>query len=240
MKVFPGSQSRPEYLATQITRSRSKFRYCKVSIRDVLRYREVVARDLARRGRGQGPGPIACLGTRSGREVDLFRIGFFGGAPRRRAVALAEIRRHGHRSLLPPLEAWGRSDAGRLGPESVVGVEVNPDAARRDVWIGSFDAMPADWERRFGVVFSNSFDQSQDPWRSAAEWRRITRPGGYLIVCFAPGAEPSAHDPVGQLTLEDLQALFGGELVDFRPRGSRRGYSEAIFRAPLEREERAP
>jgi len=77
----------------------------------------------------------------------------------------------------------------------VVGVEVNPDAARTDVLTGSFDEMLADWAGPFGVVFSSSFDQSQDPRRTAAEWRRVTRPGGYLIVCFAPGVEPSARRP---------------------------------------------
>jgi hypothetical protein len=230
MKLFPGRQTRHEYLDTQIARSRSKFRYCKVSLHDVLRYRVILARDRCLRGDRRGPGPVLCLGTRSGREVDLFRVSVFGGAFRRRAAALAEIKRNSYLTLVPPLESMGRSNRNRLGPTSVVGVEVNPDAARDDVLIGSFDEMPASWSGRFGIVFSNSFDQSQDPRRTAAEWQRVTRPGGYLIVCFAPGVEPSAHDPVGQLTLGDVQALFGGELVFFRHQGSRKGYSEAIVR----------
>jgi hypothetical protein len=232
MKVFPGRQSRREYLDTQVARSRSKFRYCKVSLRDVLRYREILARDRALRGERGRPGPILCLGTRSGREIDLFRVGFFAGALRRRAALAAEIKRSSFLSLAPPLESAGRSDVGRLSPMSVVGVEINPDAARLDVHIGSFDEMPEAWAGQFGVVFSNSFDQSQDPKRTAAEWRRVTRRGGYLILCFAPGVEPNAHDPVGQITLADVQALFGGELVFFQHRGSRKGYSEAIIKTP--------
>ena len=232
MKLFPGRQTRQEYLDTQVARSRSKFRYCKVSLHDVLRYRVILARDRRLQGDRHRPGPVLCLGTRSGREVDLFRVGLFGGALRRGAAALAEIKRNSYLTLVPPLESVGRSDLMRLGPTSVVGVEVNPDAARGDVLIGSFDEMPASWSGRFGIVFSNSFDQSQDPRRTAAEWRRVTRPGGYLIVCFAPGVEPNATDPVGQLTLSDVQALFEGELVFFRHRGSRKGYSEAIVRTP--------
>jgi SAM-dependent methyltransferase len=232
VKVFSGRQTRQEYVDTQIARSRSKVRYCKVSIRDVLRYRVVLLRDRALRRAPGGPGPVLCLGTRSGREVDLFRVGLFGGRLRRRAAALAEIKRNSYLTLAPPLEAAGRSHVDRLDATSVIGVEINPDAARRDVWIGSFDDMPADWAGRFGVVFSNSFDQSQDPHRTAREWRRVVRPGGYLITCFDPTAQPNAHDPVGQISLADLQELFGGELVFFRHRGSRKGYSETILRVP--------
>lgn len=232
MKIFGALQTRQEYVATQIARSRSKFRYCKVSVHDVLRYRVVLARDRALRRDAGSLGPVLCLGTRSGREVDLFRVGFFGAGWRRRLAALAEIKRNSYLTLAPPVETAGRSDAGRLTDEAVVGVEINPDAARRDVLIASFDELPAGWTGRFGVVFSNSFDQSQDPHRTAPEWRRVLRPGGYLVLCFDPTAQPNAHDPVGQLSLADLQALFGGELVFFRHRGSRKGYSEVILRMP--------
>jgi len=232
MKVFTGRQTRREYEDTQIARSRSKFRYCKVSVHDVLRYRAVLLRDRALRRETGGLGPVLCLGTRSGREIDLFRVGLFAGPLRRRAAALAEVKRNSYLSLAPPVEVVGRSDAGRLGPDSAIGVEINPDAARRDVRIGSFDELPAEWTGRFGVVFSNSFDQSQDPHRTAAEWQRVIRPGGYLIACFAPAAQPNAHDPVGHLSLTDLHALFGGDLVFFHHHGSRKGYSEVILRMP--------
>jgi len=42
-----------------------------------------------------------------GREIDLFRIGLFGGALRRRAAALAEIKRNSYLTLVPPLESVG-------------------------------------------------------------------------------------------------------------------------------------
>jgi hypothetical protein len=232
MKVFEGRQTRREYVDTQIARSRSKFRYCKVSIHDVLRYRVVLLRDRVVRKEEGNLGPVLCLGTRSGREIDLFRVGLFGGRLRRRAAALAEIRRSSYLTLMPPVESIGRSDAEHVEDRSVIGVEINPDAGRRDVKIGSFDDMPAEWGGRFGVIFSNSFDQSQDPQRTAREWRRVVRPGGYVIVCFDPTAPPNAHDPVGQISLSDLQGLFGGELVFFRHRGSRKGYSEVILRTP--------
>lgn len=232
MKVFGGRQTRQEYVATQVARSRSKFRYCKVSIHDVLRYRVVLGRDRTLRRATAPLGPVLCLGTRSGREIDLFRVGFFGAGWRRRLAALAEIKRNSYLTLAPPVETMGRSDSRDLTPTSAVGVEINPDAARRDVLIASFDELPAVWTGRFGVVFSNSFDQSQDPHRTAAEWLRVVRPGGYLVLCFDPSAQPNAHDPVGQLSLPDLHGLFGGDLVFFRHRGSHKGYSEVIVRMP--------
>ena len=77
MKVFDVQQTGQEYLQTQIARSQQKFRYCKVSVHDVAKYRAIIRHDQRGRVESSGPGPILCLGTRNGREVDLFRVGFF-------------------------------------------------------------------------------------------------------------------------------------------------------------------
>lgn len=230
MQVFR-VHDRSEYLRTQITRSNSKFDFCKASIHDVTRYRQTLAAHAASPGQPPG-GPILCLGVRSGREVDLFRIGFFGPAWLRRLVSVLEAERHSFVALVPPLEAIGRSTSAQAAPDGVVGVEINPRAARRDVWIGSFDDMPPDWENRFRVLYSNSFDQSQDPERTAREWKRVARPGAYLIFLFAKDASPSPVDPIGELSLGDVLRLFSGELLYFHERGSRAGYSEVILRLP--------
>jgi hypothetical protein len=88
--------------------------------------------------------------------------------------------------------------------------------------------MPREWSGAFAVVFSNSFDQSQDPLRTAAEWKRVVRPGGFLIFCYSNDIEPSAHDPIGGLSLQDVRDLFGGRLVYFQDRGSLNTYTEVI------------
>lgn len=231
MKVFPARQTREQYLATQVARSESKFRYCKVSIHDVEKYKALISNDIARRGAHFEPGPVLCLGTRNGREVDLFRVAFFGSPWRGYGTKLLERRTPYFMSMFPPLEAVGRSDVQNLSPTSVVGVEINPRAARSDIWIGSFDEMPAEWEGGFGVLFSNSFDQSQDPQKTAKEWRRVMRASGYLIFCFSTDAEPRLSDPVGGLRLKDVTDLFGDEPIYYHERGSRNGYSEAIVRS---------
>jgi hypothetical protein len=229
VKLFPGRLSRAEYLTTQVARSQAKFGFCKVSVRDVARYRPLVLEDAARRPAGFS-GPILCLGTRNGREIDLFRLRFFGP---RVAWALArrlEVETHSLVSLAPPLERLRRSRVERLDAVSTVGVEINPEARRSDVWIGSFDELPASWGGTFGLLFSNSFDHSQDPARTAREWRRVARPGAYLVLCFPQHAEPSVTDPVGHVSLADVLDLFGGTPVYFRERASVAGYSEVILR----------
>ena len=227
MKIFATPQTREDYVATQIQRSESKFRYCKVSVHDARKYHQILRQDVGRNGAFPA-GPVLCLGTRNGREVDIFRTQWRGGALVAGATRLLEDDSASYRCRVPVLESLGRSDAKRLGPDSVLGVELNPRAARRDVWIGSFDEMPAEWARAFTIVYSNAFDQSQDPQRTAAEWKRVMRPGGYLIFCFTKGVEPTVSDRVGGLTLADVQELFGGRLVFFHDRGSRNGYSEVI------------
>ena len=230
MRIHDTKLSRAEYLSTQIARSEAKFSYCKVSVQDVGRYADVVNRHRLREGDSAPAGPIVCLGSRNGREIDLFRSQFFGSPWRRGMMRILERRTHSFTSWFSPLEGVGRSSVSALSASSVVGVELNPRAARSDVWVGSFDAMPPDWSHRFSVAYSNSFDQSEDPDRTAREWGRIVRPRGYVIFCFSKNAAPTLSDPVGGLTLEDVLGLFGGELVYFCDRGSRSGYSEVIMR----------
>jgi len=228
VKLFATPQTRDEYLATQIERSESKFNYCKVSVYDVRKYRELIGRETQRTPAAAG-GPILCLGTRNGREVDIFRTEWHGSAWLSAATRHLEVASPSFHCRVPLLESIGRSDLASVQPTSVLGVELNPRAARRDVWIGSFDEMPAAWAGAFSVVYSNAFDQSQDPVRTAAEWKRIIRPGGFLVFCFTNGVEPTVSDRVGGLALADVLQLFGGRLVCFHDRGSRNNYSEVIL-----------
>jgi hypothetical protein len=230
MKILQEQQAREEYIQTQIDRSEAKFNMCKVSTWDVLKYRRIIERDRRDQKVLGTPGPIVCLGTRNGREVDIFRMHFASPTLLSLLTRFAEIDTHSFISILPFVEATGRSRVSQLTDMSVVGVEINPRAERQDVWVGSFDDMPREWAGTFGIVFSNSFDQSQDPHQSAAQWKRIVRPGGYLIICFDHDLEPTVTDPVGDIQLADIQNLFGGTLIYFARRGSRNFYSEVIFR----------
>ena len=137
MRVFSTNQTREQYVETQIARSDSKFTYCKVSVDDVASYRDVILFDITRTGRDPNIGPILCLGTRNGREVDLFRAQFFGSGIQRYLIKVFERRTHSFVSRVPRLESIGRSEVGKIAQDSVIGVEINPKATRSDIWIGS-------------------------------------------------------------------------------------------------------
>ncbi len=224
MQILETYSSREEYSQTQIRRSQSKFQYCKVSIRFVQRWKQALI--PARAG---VRGPILCLGTRNGREVDVFRIVFFGSVVRRFLAGLCERKRFGFTSRFPVLESWGRCDADAVTDGSVIGVEINPDGKRGDVRVGSFDRLPQEWTGRFGIVFSNSFDHSFAPADTAREWARVLAPGGFFIINFVgESVNPTVTDPVGAITLQDILQLFPGELVYYtKYQGN---YQEAIIR----------
>lgn len=192
MKIFPAQRSREEYLHTQVCRSESKFRYRKVSAADAVKYRKVL-QHATRKASPAARGPVLCLGTRNGREIDVFRLQWFGDRLLRAMTRHLERRTRSFTSWLPLLESVGRSDVRSLSETSVIGAEVNPRAARRDVWVGSLDDMPAEWSGRFTVVFSNAFDQCQHPERTARDWKRVIKPGGFLIFCFSK--TPSRRSP---------------------------------------------
>ena len=168
-----------------------------------------------------------CLGTRNGREVDLFRCVFYQNVIINSFVRLLEARRYGWNSRFPFVESVGRSALVNIKEESVIGVEINPDAERPDVAIGSFDDMPSQWTDTFRILYSNSFDQSQDPYKTAKEWVRVCQGGGMVIIGFAD-AEPNVHDPVGSLTYRDFLELFPGQLLYFNKYGS--NYSDIIIK----------
>jgi hypothetical protein len=135
--------------------------------------------------------------------------------------------KRGFHSVFDSFLPLGRSNAEAIDDNSVIGVEINPMGRRKDVWIGSFDEMPESWEEKFGVIYSNSFDQSQDPHRTAKEWIRIAKNNALLIFAFS-GSAPTASDPVGNIELADVLNLFPGELLYFSKAGSFCNYNEAI------------
>ncbi len=179
MKIFDTKQTRNDYFKTQIARSRKKFSFCKVSHTHVKTWKNVLATNFNVIDNYKGP--ILCLGTRNGREIDLFRSVFYQNKMVNILVHLLEIKRNGWNSCFPLIEGMRKSSLDNIIENSVTGVELNPDVKRPDVFIGSFDEMPLKWADTFGILYSNSFDQSCDPYKSAKEWIRVLRDGGYFV-----------------------------------------------------------
>ena len=225
MKIFDTKQNRNDYFKTQIARSRKKFSYCKVSHNHVKTWKKVITGNFSVIDNFKGP--ILCLGTRNGREIDLFRSVFYQVKMINYLVHLLEIKRDGWNSLFPLIEGMRKSSLDNIIENSVTGVELNPDVKRPDVFIGSFDEMPLKWADTFGILYSNSFDQSYDPYKSAKEWIRVLKGGGVLIIGFNY-AKPNVHDPTGELTYQDILKLFPGELLYYRKLGS--NYNDLIIK----------
>jgi len=226
---------REAYLETQIKRSQSKFGYCKVYLEDVVRYRQLLSVDLLRRAYA-GPGlnlqPILCLGVRSGAEVDLFRAVFFG--PLMRLPLVQQLACHLDRNEDAQVKIrLGRLfgvGSGRLDDSRVMGVEINPECNRPDVYNGSFDKLPETWFQRFRLLFSDSFDHSMDPERTVHEWKRVAASRCYVILSYGVGNQPSPTDPTGGLSLAVMCDLWKSQPIYYSETANRTGYHEVIFR----------
>ena len=225
MKIFDTKQTRNDYFKTQIARSRQKFSFCKVSHTHVKTWKKVLTNNFNVIDNYQGP--ILCLGSRNGREIDLFRSVFYQVKMFNILVYLLEIKRNGWNSCFPLIEGMRKSSLDNITENSVIGVELNPDVKRPDVFVGSFDEMPLKWADTFRILYSNSFDQSQDPYKSSKEWIRVLRDSGLLIIGFND-AKPDLNDPIGELTYQDILELFPGELLYYRKLGS--NYNDIIIR----------
>jgi hypothetical protein len=178
---------------------------------------------------------ILCLGVRSGAEVDMFRAVFYG--PLLRFSKVQEYARKADTSAIgePKIRLARRLGVGGGSGHDgrVIGVEINPDAKRDDVWIGSFDDLPSDWESRFDLIYSNSIDHAQDPQRTIAEWKRVAAPGAYVILGFTEGTAVSSHDPFGDIDFKVMQELWQAPIVFLSSTMNQNGYKEICFRINL-------
>lgn len=228
-------RSREDYIRTQVLRSQAKMGYCKVFFADILRYRRLLSDDAANRGERNLAGsiePILCLGVRSGSEVDMFRAAFFSpllASPFLQALLIREdtTKIAAQKALLSRKYGWG---SGQHSDGRVLGVEINPDGARDDVWVGSFDELPAEWTDRFRLLYTNSFDHTQDVEQTIREWKRVAAPGAYLVLAFPAGAQPSETDPLGGLKMNLLKDMWQAEIVFATETMNRNGYHEICFR----------
>ena len=235
MKLFKYAK-RSDYFDSQIARSQKKAEYCKVYFSDVIRYRKLIALDQSGPNSKRLPvkkiEKILCLGVRSGAEVDIFRTVFFGPLMRLMPVQSYASQRDNSRLGESKVKLAHRLGigSGSRNDGRVIGVEINPEAKRDDIWIGSFDELPSAWTGHFDIVFSNSLDHSQFPEDVVAEWRRVAARGAYVILGFTPGNEVSVHDPLGGLDYKGMQELWKLPIVFLSDTFNKNGYKEICFR----------
>lgn len=232
MKVL-NTKDREKYLLTQSKKTTEKFRYCKFSFADAKKYLEIIDNhNRFTNPKKANIGPILSLGVRNGREVDLFRIFAYSFSPLRKAVSLLERKKRGVTSWIPFLESIGRSDFNNINNHSSFGVELSPLAARKDIWIGSFDEVPKSWYGKFEILYTNAFDHSFDPLKTIEVWKKLLAPDGYMIFCFPQDQTATELDNVADVNLRDVLNFFPGKLIYHNYRGSAWHYSEYIIQIP--------
>ncbi len=227
--------NRREYLDVQIARSQKKFGYCKVFFEDVLRYQMFIENDMKKRGQNVlNISPILCLGVRSGAEVDVFRAVFLSPLMKSRVVQKWIVGRDKTKYAADKIKLakYVSLGAGWREDGRVWGVELNPSVSRPDVHVSSFDELPPDWKKKFKVIYSNSFDHSQDPEKTIAEWKRVSTDGAYLIIAFPVGNKPSQTDPLGQLSYDFVRDIVKSDVVFTNEVLNRTRYHEICFRLP--------
>lgn len=208
--------SREEYVDIQVERSQKKFKYCKVYFADIFRYRQLIIWDKIRRNEKLKKNPdILCLGVRYGAEVDMFRTVFHSQLASsswvQKQIISRDITKMGQ-AKIDLAKRWGKF-GGNKNKGKVWGVEINPEADREDILIGSFDELPMDWNNRFDILYSNSFDHSMNPEKVVAEWKRVAAPGAYIITAFPLVDNFTDTDPVSGLSFEVLEELWQSPIV---------------------------
>jgi hypothetical protein len=222
-------ESRKRYLNIQLS-AQNKINYCKFSYHDAQKYLKIIKNDIDKINTHKKLGPILSLGTRSGREINLFRIELNSSRLFRWLISLLEISRKGFNTLIPFFENLNHSDYNKINQKSSIGIELSPLAKRSDTWIGSFDEIPDFFNQKFNIIYSNSFDHCMDPYKTASLWRKALQSNGYIIICFPHDQEPQDIDPVGNVNLNDILELFPGELIYAHQYGSKWNYHEYIIR----------
>ena len=144
---------------------------------------------------------------------------------------MLETRSYGFTYYVSHIESFGKSDINNIDNESVIGVELNPDGKRKDVLTASFDELPAEWTNKFKIIYANTLDHAQDPFKASKEWNRVVRPGGYIILGNGGTSQPTQIGCVGNITLEDIRRLFPGDLIYYNKYGNR--YEDIIIKKSL-------
>ena len=165
----------------QILRSRDKFDFCKVDYGMVLRFYNIIQKDL---GNHDFDPKIVCLGTRSGAEIDLFRIVFLKNTILNYILKFFNEINKKTIIFTKYLFFIGRKKISFKSNQYSYGVEINPDALRKDVLISNFDFLPKSWDKKFNIIFSNSFDHSMDPINTSKNWIKLVRQTTYYHLLY--------------------------------------------------------
>jgi len=222
MKVYK-HKNFSTYKKIQIDRSNIKFKYNKVSIKEVIFFRKIINLYNCEIKN------ILCLGSRNAIEVDYFKKIFFSNIFISYLFRFTEIKtRLGFFPLLNFFLKFNRSNKKSFAKNkfNVLGNDINPTSQRKDIIICSFDKFEEKYHNQFDLIYSNSFDQSFDPHKSLKEWDKLLKKNGFLILGF-PTTQPTISDPTGDISITDLTNMVNYKLIYYSENFT---YNYAIFK----------
>lgn len=150
------------------------------------------------------------MGSRTGIEVDYFRIVFFSNIFFSILLQFTETKKlgFGFFPLLKFFFRFNRSNKNSIinNKPNVLGNDINYKSNRKDTIVCSFDKFEKKYHNKFDLLYTNSFDQSFDPQKSLDEWKKLLKKNGLLILGFDESA-PSILDPTGNININDLMTM---------------------------------
>ncbi len=204
------------YAQNQIKFSDQKFSKVSARLEEIVFLRTVITSFENRLGPLLGA-PVVCMGVRNGAEIDYWtRQLDLGARLRKRTLSRTRV----------PAEEFYRL------PSS--GVEISPGVSRPDVWCGDYARLPESWTGKFRLVYSNSLDHAFDLAETVAEWERILRPGGLLVLQTPDDSmDANEHTTIVGISSDDLRAVLPNmTLLYFQCPSMIQGWQNYILRKP--------
>jgi len=99
--------------------------------------------------------------------------------------------------------------------EKVKKVPINGNSVEIDknCFCYDFNKMPKDWENKFDLLYSNSIDHSYNIEKTLAEWHRVVRIGGFLLIVFSSRGYTSGYD-LYDFEEKDMDFLINKKMFD--------------------------
>jgi SAM-dependent methyltransferase len=158
---------------------------------------------------------VICLASRTGREIDLFRL-FFQNKFLFFLIKIFEKKGYGFNSF--PFNFLLKQNLTDISKDNnsrsiFMGIELNKERKRKDTLNISFDQIPDKYNNKFDICFFNSLDHSKSPIITAKNINKIVKKNGYIILTFPSDQKSHTLDPTSNLKEKDVKKLFGKNII---------------------------
>ena len=203
--------------------------YSKVSCKDVEKYKKIILNHI----KFEDNIKAICLASRTGREIDLFRL-CFENEIIFKIIKFFEYKKNGFRNFFNFILKYKTDDIKFFqdkNQSSFIGVELNKELKRKDTLNISFDEIPKKYNNKFDIVYFNSLDHSKNPYLTARNIKKICKKNSFIILNFPGNQKSTTLDPVSGVNIEDVKKLFKNFKIIYSCKyGSKMRYDEYILK----------